>query len=77
VYAVSARNANLGSAITAPWGDILAYNDGDCDLIWADVDLDDRPSHHLGSTIRDVMRWMRRPAAYGALTAVLPPASAD
>jgi predicted amidohydrolase len=67
LYVVVARNVNAGSAITAPWGDLLAYNAGDCDVIWADVDFDDRRQHPLGTSIPAVLWAMRRPAVYGAL----------
>jgi predicted amidohydrolase len=68
LYVVAARNDNRGSAITAPWGDILAYNDGDRDVIWADVDLDDRPAHYREGRLQSILWWMRRPPAYAPLT---------
>ena len=67
LYVVACRNANFGSAITAPWGEIIAYNDGDRDLIWADVELDRLRSHPLGSSIQAVLSSMRRPYVYGSL----------
>lgn len=69
LYVVAARNMTQGSAITAPWGEILAYDDGASGLIWADVNLDDVRSHPRGSTIRSVLWSMRRPAVYEALVA--------
>lgn len=67
LYVVVCRNANFGSAITAPWGEIIAYNDGDRDLIWADVELDRLRSHPLGASIQAVLSSMRRPYVYGSL----------
>lgn len=67
LYVVACRNANFGSAITAPWGEIIAYNDGDRDLIWADVELDRLRSHPLGASIQAVLSSMRRPYVYGSL----------
>ena len=67
LYVIACRNANFGSAITAPWGEIIAYNDGDRDLIWADVELDRLRSHPLGSSIQAVLSSMRRPYVYGSL----------
>ena len=67
LYVVACRNANFGSAITAPWGEIIAYNDGDRDLIWADVHLDRLRSHPLGASIQAVLASMRRPHVYGSL----------
>jgi predicted amidohydrolase len=70
LYAVTARNATAGSAVTAPWGEILAYDDGSQGLVWADVDLARRPAHSLGASIHAVVHTMRRPYVYGPLTAV-------
>ena len=67
LYVVACRNANFGSAITAPWGEIIAYNDGDRDLIWADVELDRLRSHPLGASIQALLSSMRRPYVYGSL----------
>jgi predicted amidohydrolase len=67
LYVVAARNVNEGSAITAPWGEVLAYNEGDRDVIWADVDVDERREHPLGTSIQAVLWAMRRPAVYGSL----------
>jgi predicted amidohydrolase len=67
LYVVASRNTTQGSAVTAPWGEILAYDDGTQGLIWADVDVDDVRSHPRGSTIRSVIRSMRRPAVYATL----------
>ncbi len=67
LYVVACRNANFGSAITAPWGEIIAYNDGDRDLIWADVSLDRLRAHPLGASIQAVLSSMRRPHVYGSL----------
>ena len=67
LYCVVARNVNQGSAITAPWGDVLAYNDGDRDVIWADVDVDDWRRHPFGTSIPAVLWSMRRPVTYASL----------
>lgn len=73
LFVAAAKNVNVGSVIVAPWGEILAYNGGDADLIWADVDLDARPRHHLGASMQAVMANMRRPAVYGALASTTDP----
>jgi predicted amidohydrolase len=67
LYVVASRNTTQGSAVTTPWGEIVAYDNGTQGLIWADVDVDDVRSHPKGSTIRSVIQSMRRPAVYGAL----------
>lgn len=67
LYVVVARNGTQGSAVTAPWGEILACDDGTQGLIWADADVDDVRAHPRGSTIRSVLRSMRRPAVYTSL----------
>ena len=67
LYVVVARNVNYGSAITAPWGEILAYNDGDREVIWSDVDLDRLRSHPLGTSVQAVLSAMRRPYVYASL----------
>jgi predicted amidohydrolase len=67
LYCVVSRNWHTGSAITAPWGEILAYNEGDRDLIWADVDVDDWRQHPLGTSIPAVLWTMRRAATYSSL----------
>jgi predicted amidohydrolase len=78
LYVAAACNVNQGSAVTAPWGQILAYNDGDRDLIWADLNVDERRQHPLGASIQAVLWAMRRPAVYGSLAdsaaPVAPPA---
>jgi predicted amidohydrolase len=76
LYVVAARNGTEGSAITAPWGEVLAYDDGSQGVIWADVDVDDVRSHPRGSTMRAVIHSMRRPAVYGALTHAVTEAAA-
>ena len=73
LYCVVARNVNQGSAITAPWGEILAFNEGDRDVIWADVDVDDWRKHPLGTSIPAVLWSMRRPVTYGSLTDAFQP----
>lgn len=74
LYCVVARNWHTGSAITAPWGDLLAYNEGDRDLIWADVNVDDWRQHPLGTSVQAVLWAMRRPAIYGSLADAYQPA---
>jgi predicted amidohydrolase len=74
LYVVAAKNVTRGSAIAAPWGEIVAYNAGDRELIAADVDLDDRRKHALGSSIQAVLAAMRRPVTYHALTDASAPA---
>lgn len=74
LYVVAAKNVTTGSAIIAPWGDVLAWNDGDRDVIWAGVNVDDRPKHNLGSSVQAVLASMRRPATYSALTSTAAPA---
>jgi len=67
LYTAIARNSTTGSSVTAPWGDILAWDDGSQGLISADIDLDDRRRHPTGSTMQSVLWSMRRPAVYDAL----------
>lgn len=76
LYLVAARNGNEGSMVAAPWGEAIAANDGSRDVIWADVNVDDHRSHWRGSTMRAVLRSMRRPALYGDLSSALPAAPA-
>jgi predicted amidohydrolase len=68
LYTAIARNTTAGSSVTAPWGDILAWDDGSQGLVWADIDVDDRRRHPTGSTMQSVLWSMRRPAVYSALT---------
>ena len=68
LYVVVARNATRGSAVTTPWGEIAAWNDGAQPVVWADIDVDDVRSHPRGSRIRSVIWSMRRPAAYAGLS---------
>ncbi|MBI3972605.1 MAG: carbon-nitrogen hydrolase family protein [Chloroflexi bacterium] len=74
LYTVVARNHTEGSAIAAPWGEILAYDDGSNGLIWADVDVDDRRRHPTGSTMQAVIWSMRRPYTYAPLADATMPA---
>ena len=76
LFVVAARNTTRGSAVTAPWGEILAWDDGDRGLVWADVDVDDVRSHPRGSTIHSVIWSMRRPTVYSDLADPVPYASA-
>ncbi len=68
LYTAVARNQTAGSSVTAPWGEILAFDDGTQGLVYADVDLDDRRRHPTGSTMQAVIWSMRRPQVYDALT---------
>jgi predicted amidohydrolase len=74
LFTAVARNNTVGSNVTAPWGEILAYDDGTRGLIWADVDLDDRRRHPTGSTMQAVIWSMRRPHVYEALADPVLPA---
>jgi len=74
LYVAVARNVGAGSAITAPWGEVVAYNPGDQDVIWADVDVDDHRDHPLGTSIPAVLWAMRRPRVYASLADAEAPA---
>jgi predicted amidohydrolase len=75
LYTAVARNSTAGSNVSAPWGEILAYDDGTKGLVWADIDVDDRRRHPTGSTMQAVLWAMRRPAVYDALTDGASPAA--
>jgi hypothetical protein len=64
---VVSRNVTEGSAVIAPWGDMLAYNDGTRELLAADVNVDDLRPHPLGASMQAVTWSMRRPRAYSPL----------
>ena len=76
LFTAVARNATAGSSVTAPWGEVLAFDDGTRGLVWADIDLNDRRRHPTGSTMRAVIWSMRRPWTYEALSDTALPAAA-
>lgn len=65
----AARNNALGSCIVDQCGDIIAWNDGTSDVIFAETAL--HPVHRIwnGGRQRDVLWMQRRPDLYGAFTA--------
>jgi predicted amidohydrolase len=75
LFTAVARNNTAGSNVTAPWGEILAFDDGTQGVVWADVDVDDRRRHPTGSTMQAVLWSMRRPYVYGALSDLELPAA--
>jgi predicted amidohydrolase len=75
LFTATARCSQLGSNVCAPWGEILAYDDGTRELIWADINLDDCRRHPTGSTMQAVLWSMRRPYTYGPLTNTTLPAA--
>jgi predicted amidohydrolase len=77
LFTAVARNNTQGSNVTAPWGEILAYDGGREGVIWADVNVDDRRRHPTGSTMQSVLWSMRRPYTYGALADATLPAQGD
>jgi predicted amidohydrolase len=60
-----ARNSREASCIIGPDGAILAYNDGNHDIIWADCHLSERVRPKRGSTFHDALWAERRPNLYG------------
>jgi hypothetical protein len=67
VVVVAARNDAVGSCIIDCAGDVIAWNEGDRDLVSAVVDLAARGRSWNGAPFRE-MQWMqRRPHLYGAL----------
>ena len=65
---VVARNNVDGSCIVNRKGDIVAWNEGDADSIFAEVDLDHDYRIWNGATFPDVNWTQRRPHLYGAFT---------
>ena len=63
-----ARNAVKGSCIINRKGDILAWNDGDQEIIEATVPLEDGYRVWNGGDFREVTFQLRRPHLYGAFT---------
>ncbi|MFO7948465.1 MAG: carbon-nitrogen hydrolase family protein [Armatimonadota bacterium] len=68
LWMVIARNNRQASCIINPGGDILAYNDGSHDIIWADCDLSERLRPKRGSSFHDATWAERRPHLYGDLS---------
>jgi hypothetical protein len=62
---VVARNNVQGSCIIDPKGDILAWNEGDQEVIHATVDLDVGRCVVDGSDLRETTFMLRRPHLYG------------
>jgi len=62
---VVARNEGEGSCVIDRKGDILAYNEGDLDYIWADVPARQPFRKHCGDCNRDTNWGQRRPHLYG------------
>jgi predicted amidohydrolase len=64
---IVARNQGLGSCIVDPRGEVLAWNEGDQDVIYAEFDVrpDDRAWN--GGSLRDIQWMQRRPHIYGGL----------
>ncbi len=65
VCMVVARNNVQGSCIIDPKGDILAWNEGDQDIIQATVALDVGHCVVDGSNLRETTFMLRRPHLYG------------
>jgi predicted amidohydrolase len=63
---VIARNESLGSCIIDRKGEILAWNEGDQDLVIADVTLDDDYRTWNDGCFRGVNWVQRRPHLYGS-----------
>ena len=63
---VVARNTTQGSCVVDRKGDILAWNEGDCDHILAMVDLADGFRTWNGGCFREVNWMQRRPHLYEA-----------
>ena len=63
---VVARNMGRGSCIIDRSGEVLAYNDGNQELVVADVALDDGFRKWNGGCFRQVNWRQRRPHLYGA-----------
>ncbi len=66
VCMVVARNTTQGSCVVDRKGDILAWNEGDCDHILAMVDLADGFRTWNGGCFREVNWMQRRPHLYEA-----------
>ena len=66
LYMVVARNSAQGSCVINRKGEIVAYNDGTCDFIEANVPLTDGYRTWNGGCFREVNWLQRRPHLYGA-----------
>ncbi len=63
---VASRNTVQASCIIDRRGEVLAWNDGDQDLVMADVNLDDGYRVWTGGCFRGTNWMQRRPSVYGA-----------
>ncbi|OGV73155.1 MAG: hypothetical protein A3K19_15050 [Lentisphaerae bacterium RIFOXYB12_FULL_65_16] len=66
---VVARNSGHGSCVINRKGDVLAWNEGDRDVVWAEVNLDEEFRVWNGGCFTDANWLQRRPHLYGAFTA--------
>jgi hypothetical protein len=85
VCMVVARNGVRGSCIIDRSGTILAWNDGNQEIVTATLPADDGYRHWTGGDFRAVTFLLRRPHLYGiysdvrnlgSLSSRIPPASA-
>jgi hypothetical protein len=60
-----ARNTGQGSCVVNRKGDILAWNEGDAESVFAEVDLDGGYRIADGDEFVDVNWMQRRPHVYG------------
>ena len=68
VCMVVARNDVQGSCIISRKGDILAWNEGDQEIIEATVPMEDGYYAWNGGDFREITYMLRRPHLYGAYT---------
>jgi len=68
VYLVIARNAGRGSGIFAPDSTVLALDEGQSPIIYADIDLSRRLCTNTGAPYKDVCWYDRREPLYTMLT---------
>jgi len=71
---VVARNCAKASCIVDRSGEILAYNDGQTDMIVADIEVDDGYRKWNGGCFRQVNWRQRRPHLYDAFLSPSPSA---
>jgi predicted amidohydrolase len=64
-----ARNETRGSCVIDPRGEFAAYNNGEEDILYADVDLDPGWRTWAGGSHRDIAWLQRRPHLYSGLAA--------
>ena len=69
---VVARNCGVGSCVVDRSGEVLAYNDGNSDIVVADVARDDGYRKWNGGCFRQVNWRQRRPHTYDAFAAEEP-----